>query len=462
MTRSYLPKFARVLAVAVISMIAFGGAAPDPVHPPAPGGNLNAPVQIALLADHYTSKQEFTYDVENFIKYGLLEDPYYKSKKGNIRIVSYYDATPPGVDSRFGFEIGTGDGNCSVKAPADILDRLTTAAPEFATHYIVIANHPYNIGCTVGNWTYVAVDAVGTDVLQHELGHLIGQLYDEWGFKNSGAHQGTPVGDTLNCSDAQTPYWMSNQTAFPGANTYPGCDLYESGASHAYNMCRMGAMYHKEFCLVCKAVMDKAFAFMTSAQGSYAMPQPQASHEPTTVPRFRITNASFVQSVIAQDPAQQNLPRRIMRLMVDFDPGSGPPTNTQPSLRVRPTRIYTNGVYVPKYRRVGRFVYEVTDTGDRLKEIGVIPDSMFRSRAYHGSAGHATGAARPVQMFVDIPDEDNSTMTTGNRQLKIALYRLPDTFKDEMITKASWPKVKDTYKPVRIGEPVPIPVAQPK
>ena len=45
---------------------------------------------------------------------------------------------------------------------------------------LVIGNHPYNFGCTDGAWTYMAVDAVGTDVLQHELGHVIAELFDEW------------------------------------------------------------------------------------------------------------------------------------------------------------------------------------------------------------------------------------------------------------------------------------------
>jgi len=465
MNRHSLPKFARVLTVATISVLAFGGAAPDPVVPPT--GGANAPIQIALLADHYaaTEKNEFKYDVENFITYGLMQDPYYLSKQASMRIQSYFDETPPGADSRFGFEIGTGDGNCSVKAPPDILTKLSDAVGpgNLVSHYIVIANHPYNIGCTVGNWSFVAVDAVGTDVLQHELGHLIGKLYDEWSLPANRPypHPGL-VNNTLNCADSTTPYWLTG-TAFPGARVIPECDLWGGGVFHAYDACRMGAMNHKEFCLVCKAVMDKAFTFMSTASWSSDQPQPQASHEPTTASRFRIVNASFGTSTVEQPAPAPNLPRRIMRLIVDFDPNPTPKPG-QPSITLRRT-IFANGVYVPNYRRVGQLLYEVTyqlTTKDKkvtenLKEVGVVPDSMFQSRAYRGDAAHGTGATRPVQMFLDIPDEDASTMGNLNRTMKIQLYRIPKDVKDEMITRATWPALRKQHNFEKVGSEITLP-----
>ncbi len=121
-----------------------------------------------------------------------------------MNITSYFEPTPPGQASRFGFEIGPGDGVCAVKAPDDILSKLmtaTAAAAVLPTHYVVIGNHPYNIGCTKGEWSYIAVDAVGTDVFQHELGHLVGLLYDEWALpSNGGASHPGLVSDQFNCA----------------------------------------------------------------------------------------------------------------------------------------------------------------------------------------------------------------------------------------------------------------------
>jgi hypothetical protein len=457
MNRHHIPQFARVLTVVTISVVALG-AAPDPVHPPG-GGNLNAPIQIALLADHYTlpQKDEFKYDVENFITYGLMQDPYYQSQGSKMRIVSYFDETPAGKDSRFGFEIGTGDGTCAVKAPGDILTQLSAAVnPDLPTHFIVIANHPYNIGCTVANWTYVAVGAAGTDVLQHELGHLVGKLYDEWSLaaNRQSPHPGL-VNNTLNCGDSATPYWMSNPTAFPGAKAVLECDLWGQGVYHAYDACRMGAMNHKQFCLVCKAVMDKAFTFVSTAPPSDDQPPLQASHEPTA-PRFRIMNASFGTNTVEQPGATPNSRRSIMRLIVDFDPGSVTPKPRPVSMTIRKT-IFASGIYIPNSRRVGQFAYEVTErTG--LKEVGVIPDNMFQSRAYRGSAGHGSGTARPVQMFLDIPNEDLKTMSDTTRKMEITLWRIPKDVKEEMITKANWPSLRKVHNFEKLGNPIPVPI----
>jgi hypothetical protein len=225
----------------------------------------------------------------------------------------------------------------------------------------------------------------------------------------------------------------------------------------------MGAMNHKEFCLVCKAVMDKAFTFISTAQGSYEDPPLQASHEPTAASRFRIMNASFTNAV-EQPGAPPNRPRRVMRLIVDFDPGSGAPKPSQPSITVRRT-IFANGVYIPNYRRVGQLLYEVTSqliakdktVTESLKEVGVVPDSMFQSRAYRGDAAHGTGATRPVQIFLDIPDEDASTMGNLNRTMKIQLYRIPNTVKDAMITKASWPALRKQHNFEKAGGEVTLP-----
>jgi hypothetical protein len=454
MNRHTLRPLTRVIAVVAFSVVALSAATVTPVHPQA--GGTNAPVQLAIVADHYTDgqEQEFNYDVQNFIKYGLLADPFYKTKGASMRIVSYFDATPAGQESRFDFEIGPGDGNCAVKAPQDVLTKLQAAVGTvLPTHFIVVANHPYNIGCTIANWSYVAVDAVGTDVLQHELGHLVGLLFDEWALPSNGTtpHPGL-INETLNCASG-TPYWVNN-TNYPGAKALPACDLYENGVFHADEHCRMGAMNHRKFCDVCNAAMEKAFAFVNSVPPPIETPQPQASHAPAAAAGFRIMNASFATTAVMQDPS--NPPRPIMRMVVDFDPGSPAPDVRAVQMAVR-QRIFAVGVYVPNHRRVGEFLYEVSDRNG-VREVGIIPASYFKSRALTGGGAHGTGPARPVRMFLDIPNEDVKSASDKTRNLKVVVYRIPRTVTDPIITKESWAVLRKAHPFVMLLEtPLPPP-----
>ena len=454
MIRRTFARLARVIVVAALTAVALSAATVKQVHPLT--GGTNAPVQIAILADHYTNaqEQEFNYDVDNFIKYGLLVDDFYKQHAASFRIVSYFDETPAGQQSRFGFELGPGDGNCAVKAPLDVLTKLQAAVGTttlLPTHFIVVANHPYNMGCTSANWSYIAVDAVGTDVLQHELGHLVGLLFDEWAMGSNGAtpHPGL-ISDVFNCAaapPAPPPYWMADTTKFPGAKTLPGCDLYANGVVHAYDHCRMGAMNHKKFCAVCKYAMEAGFGYVNNP-GAQNPPPPQSSHAPAAPSGFRIMNASFVTSTVIQAPS--NPPRPVMRLLVEFDPGSSVAPARAVKLEEK-QRVFATAVFVPSHRRVGEFLYEINDkTG--IREVGIIPDSYFKSRALRGGGPHGTGPVQPVQMFLDVPNEDIKTAADNTRSLKIEVYRIPRTVTDPIITKESWVVLRKTHTFEKVAE----------
>ena len=457
MNRRTLPQLGRVIAATALSVVALSATTVKQIHPPA--GGTNAPVRIAILADHYTTtqEQEFNYDVANFIKYGLLADDFYKDHASSMHIASYFDATPTGQESRFGFALGPGDGNCAVKAPGDILSKLLGAigaGTVLPSHYVVIGNHPYEIGCTSGNWSYVAVDAIGTDVFEHELGHLIGLLFDEWAMPSYGSasHPGL-ISDLYNCAPKPAtppppgpPYWLSNPTKFPGAQVLSDCDLYKGGVVHAYDHCRMGAMHHRAFCYVCKEAMTKGFAYVTSTPPPIDTPQPQASHPPTASSRFRIVNASFTTTAAAAVQEPTNPPRPVMRVVVEFDPGSRVPPQRAAKFEVR-DKVFAMGVYVPNHRRMGEFLYEISDNSGS-REIGVIPDSMFRSRAFQGGGPHGTSAPRPVQMFVDVPNEDAKSAADGSRNLKIVMYRIPSGLTAPIVTKEIWEKFRSSAEKV--------------
>jgi hypothetical protein len=441
MNRPTLSQFSIVIVITALSLVVLSAATSiTQIHPAT--SNPNAPVRIAIIADHYAlaQKQEFDYDVQNFIKYGLLADGFYKTQVASIDIASYFDETPTGLNSRFGFEIGTGDGNCAVKAPGDILTRLNGAlgnpAPTILpTKFVVIGNHPYNFGCTDGDWTYVAVDAIGTDVFEHELGHLIGLLKDEWALPANAGQTPPPIYGQTNCAPpSPDPYWMSDPR-FYGAQKLPECNLYPAGLVHAFDHCRMGRMNHRNFCLVCLEAMKAGFTYVESDPPS--PPTPFASHAPTAPSGFHLMNAAFMANTIRNATAtttvlqdKGNPPRPVMRLIVEFDPGKGE-ANTGRLFEKQ--RIFSTGVFVPNHRRAGEYLYEISD-GKGVREVGVIPDHMLRSRSFQGGP-HNTSAPRPVQMFIDVPNAEASNV---GPDLKVIIYRIPNSVKESVITRATW------------------------
>lgn len=456
MNRRTLPQVARVIAVAAVSVIALTGATVKQIHSPTgPGGP--PPFLIAVLADHYTNtqEQEFDYDVENFFKHGLLVDDYYKSQAGNMRIVSYFEATTAGQESAFDFEIGTGVGNCAITAGNNTMTKLQLAVGNTVpTHFIVIGNHPYNFGCTKGRWTYVAVDAVGTDVLQHELGHLIAGLYDEWAMASNGAHPGL-TNDRLNCAPTPPPppHWNAGYVGFQNV---PGCDLHPTGVIHPYTMCRMGATHHAKFCEVCKQAMDWRFVEMktpgldnsniTGPQGTN--PSQQASDEPMARPRFRMINAAFIEQTpppkpLPVPPIPPVVPRSIVRVLVEFNPDT--------NAIISKHRTFATGIYLPSYRRLGEFLYEVRDNSGTL-EVGVWPDHLFEARGYRGGTQHATGPRQAAEVFVDIPNEDEKSFANPGRRLQVVVYRIPPTVKVQNINRIQFAELMKTNPLTRVAE----------
>ena len=85
MNRRTLPQLARVIAIAALVR----GYA---VRPPPSSRSIRRAEAQRAGADrdprgplHDAQEQEFNYDVENFIKYGLLADDFYKEHAASIR-----------------------------------------------------------------------------------------------------------------------------------------------------------------------------------------------------------------------------------------------------------------------------------------------------------------------------------------------------------------------------------------
>lgn len=465
MDRRTLPRFAGALFMIVLSFsVVTRGASLKVISQPATG-LTDAPVLLVVVADNYlaSEEQEFDYDVENFFKYGLLLDSYYKNKTNDMVIMSYFDKTPPGQQSIYDFTIGPGEGNCAVKPGPRTTENLEAVLESVMSvpsnvHYIVIGKHPYNFGCTDGIWTYVALDAVGTDVLQHELGHYLGKLFDEWAVRSNGStpYPGSiPSGDNRNCwpggatYTGPAPHWLAT---FTGSRQIPDCDLYHEGVVHAFDSCRMGASNSRNFCAVCKAALEKAFQDMRTPYTAPQPPQitnPISSHAPTS--RGRIVNTAFIEQPkpvpppASPPPAPPPTSRPIMRLLVSFNPGvtgSSTVKPVAPSIVIK-KKTFVRGPYVTSYTNAGEFLYEIMDS-NQTREIGILPDHLFTARGYRaGSGQHATGARNAADVVIAVPDYTQARFNTSN--MKLIVYRVPRTVSNRVINLETFQTLRNSH-----------------
>jgi hypothetical protein len=472
MDRRTLPRFAGAFFMIVLSLsVVTRGASLKVISQPT-AGLTDAPVLLIVVADNYlaSEEQEFNYDVENFFKYGLLLDSYYKNKKNDMAIVSYFNSTPPGQQSIYDFSIGPGEGNCAVKPGPKTTENLEAILASVNSvpsnvHYIVIGKQPYNFGCTDGIWTYVALDAVGTDVLQHELGHYLGKLFDEWAVRSNGVTpypESIPTSDNRNCwpggpgYTGPVPHWLAT---FPGSGQIPGCDLYQEGVVHAFSSCRMGATNYRKFCAVCEAALEKAFQDMRTP---YRAPQlgPQTLNLATS--RGRILNAAFIEQPKPVPPPAAPPPppltsRPIMRLLVTFDPGvkgGGTVKPVNPSFVLK-KKTFVTGAYVTSYTNAGEFLYEIQD-GGQTREIGILPSHLFTARGYRaGSGQHRTGTRNAADVVIAIPDYTEARFNTSD--IRVIVYRVPRSVNDRIINIETFQALRKSHSFEKvIEEPIPV------
>jgi hypothetical protein len=429
------------------------------------------PVVIAILADHYTDAARFESHVENFITYGLMAHPYYAAHSSDLQIETFYEAVPSNVKSNYGFDVDAPSQNCLLSWEIGTTQAANTSMKIAAAvgsvnprHTIVIGDHPYSMGCTEGEWTYVGEDATGTDILPHELGHGIGQLHDEWWLApNAGLpHPGMSADPEIarnchhrNAGTTPTPPWT-----FPGAGSYPGCDLYGADIVHPYNhltvygthrYCLMGATSNAEFCPVCKHYMDQEFAYIENPDidnpdrehpdpenPDTHNPDPRVQRGPAPPTQLRIVPAAFTLQP-KPDPPQPPVPvlrpgasGPIVRMLVAIDPAG----------RIEARRAYpVTARYAPNQRRLGEFAYEVL-SGTQVLGVGVVPASVFRAKNYQGGAGHLTSPPQPAEITIQMPGVTSDMLKDPARQLSIRVWWLSPNVRDKVITSAVLDRLK--------------------
>lgn len=112
-----------------------------------------------------------------------------------------------------------------------------------------------------------------------------------------------------------------------------------------------------------------------------------------------------------------------MRVVASFNPDS--------NVLTYKSRTFSNGIYIPNYRRLGQFLYEI-QVNNNTVEVGVLPDHLFQARGYRSGAPHGTSAPKATDVIITIPDENEKTI--AGRQFKIVMYKVPTTVAQRIIT----------------------------
>lgn len=422
----------------------------EQIHPQTGAGG---PIVIAVLADNFQASemQDFKEAAANFFTHGVLADTFYGSRSSAFTVKTVFKAvTAPGT-SNYGFALGaSADTNCSVKwnqngvdtatavdaaVPAPASTSASVTAPPY-THIVVIGNYNYNFGCQVDNWTYVAIGAVGQQTLHHELGHLIGGLFDEFSLpQNQNLTSPDAPIDGLNCrtiSGTTPPNW-----GVSGAGSLPGCALYGKDIVHAFPECRMGA-HGLAFCEVCHSQMNIAIDCWEHPERRPAQcnpdlppvntantrPAPVIAHaRPLPLPaNVRVLSAGFNLTELFQAPQAETL-----RLLVRV--------TSKPSGPIKVLSVKdSNARHVPMLRRTGNFVYEVSEAG-RILSVGVLPGNPFEVHAHNGGVNeHKANATSTATFTLAIPNETRTRVTGATRAVEIAFYKLTPQAGYEPIT----------------------------
>jgi hypothetical protein len=444
--RSKSSLLASIWVIGVVTLVTLTAQTPGQIHPATPQ-NPERPIVIAVLSDGFTDAQkaDFNDAAANFFTYGLLLDPDYEPHKDRMTIKTWFKAVANAGDSQFGFTLGTGVTNCSVSWNISEDATGTTAMINAvlkdlgATHAVVIANHNYNFGCSHDIWTYVAVGAVGEPILEHEFGHLLAGLKDEYVIDEFENQQYPESIDKKNCSTTSPPYWVGLGLQ-PAPGTEPGCGLYGLQVVHAYKDCKMG-LKGARFCALCNREMQLTWDFdPTSASGNTARLLP--AHLP-------VMAAGFFGQQPSPPPAVVQAAQPQLRLLLSVNQQSK-------SIKVI-SADDVNGPIVNRQRVVGDYVYEVND-GANVIAVGVIPGDPFMVHGYRGGGTqHArvpgdANATATASVVVNVAGVTRDDIAKTTRSIAIDIWKLGPQVRVPSVDTAVWSKLKTGNQVSRIAQ----------
>ena len=164
------------------------------------------------------------------------------------------------------------------QATAAISSAVKSISP-YPERVVVIGNYEgVSLGCTDGVWTYVSAGAREMGgVLEHEFGHLIAGLFDEFPLPLNPLDYPGPDVDGPNCSNvftngAPSPLWMNSTWPQAPVNRSE-CRHYTNKIVRPFDDCRMRSA-DTPFCYVCSAAMSSILGLFTNATMSQVVTRP--------------------------------------------------------------------------------------------------------------------------------------------------------------------------------------------
>jgi hypothetical protein len=435
-------------SLSLMMLAVLAAQSPNQIHPPPPP--VERAINIVVLADGFTASQQddFNEAAANFFNHGLLADSVFSKYKDIFGVKTIFNPVALASTSQFGFVLGVGVTNCSISwdegaNPATNTATLieTAAAAANPTHIVVIGNHPYNFGCANDNWAYVAAGAVGERILQHEFGHLLANLYDEYEVPELANTKFTGVVNELNCSTNQTtPHWTNIGLSSPPAlANAEGCALFGKGIIRPYDECVMGA-HGNTFCQVCERELGNSLDYFKTQVTSGVLRNERLAQGVS--PGIALSTVGLLLQAPSTQQPTPSAPNRVVRLLLNVNRTTG-------AVNVL-TATEVAGRATPRERRLGTSMYEIRD-GTQILSVGVLQGDPFRSHGYRGGAAqHSPVPNQPpatdstASVTVSIPGESRDTLLQQGRQVEVWFYTLSPQVKDTVITTDSFRRLRDS------------------
>ena len=443
---NFKPLSDRAFSLAIGLLLAAAPAsAQTQIYPklPAVGGSYI----IVVVSDGYAADESWKFEraVDGLVLNGLMADAFYSAHGAAFTIHRVFRPQPTSGQSEFGIRPNYNVNSCYIDIDPGPAATLTPATlPQGTTEKIeaavkalspiwtvVVGNYEgVSMGCRVDSWTFVSAGAREMGgVLEHEFGHLIGGLGDEYALMPLGVPYPTPPIDGPNCSTVvqggvKSPSWSTPGT-LPQTPTNPdGCLFFATGVYHAYNECRMHSA-DAPFCAVCAAEMELNLAKHA------ANPLARVTSSPPILMAGFFQQAQPVRPAIVTPPAQTARIAPAVRLMVEIVKPS-PGANTGATARVTSIVDVTTPL-AQNYRRVGDYVYGIVDGASTVMDVTVLPGDPFQRRAYGGTAAPHRASDDPItktpvvsaRMVVVLPNMTRAQLAT--REVHVLFYRLDST-----------------------------------
>jgi len=405
-----------VLGVAIAALASAAGVAQTVIYPPSgPGGNYI----VAVIGDGYTADEEWKFDraVDGLIlKNGLMADPFYSGSDiaNALRIKRIFKPVAASGASLFAIKPNYHASSCYIdfrpgSGVSDTTPLIESAVGGLSPERtVVIGNYEgMSFGCAVDTWTYVSAGARESGgVMEHEFGHLVAGLWDEYALPNNGAYTMPPV-DGPNCSNQSTaPIW--NNGMYQNLKNLPGCKLFATNIIRPYERCRMRS-HHTAFCDVCAHNMKAALtAFLNTSQAQL-----------TTVPLL-FAGLALRPAAIEQTPTPS------VRVLVRIDRTDANNDIGGSASVVKLTPV-DDAPIVHRYRRTGDYVYAIVETKSGVEtvlESGVLAGDPFQPRSYAGASAPHGVQPRMASASIVVMMPNLSRAELKSRRIGIRFFHL--------------------------------------